>query len=120
VLAEEPRYLFPDREYHRPPYKGGDLPPSVQRDPRGFDLAYVEFDQLGDFWDRDQLAAASAAIKATAKTGNNILLIEYVHGWHNNAHEGDSERDPEERTLGRNSPPSKPENLASAHVISFA
>jgi hypothetical protein len=51
------------------------LPPSVEHDPRGFDLAFIEFDQQGDFWERDQLAAASAAIKAVARKGNQITLF---------------------------------------------
>lgn len=71
------------------------MPPSVEHDLRGFELAFIEFDQRGDFWERDQLAAASAAIKAVARKGNQILLIEYVHGWHNNAKEGDPGRDVE-------------------------
>ena len=100
VIAQEPRCFFPDQEYHRPPRnKTEGLPPCLQlNNPSGFDLAFIEFDQRGDFWDRDQLAADSAAIKAAAKTGKNILLIEYVHGWHNNAHEGNPDRDPQERT----------------------
>jgi hypothetical protein len=46
-----------------------------------YDLAYVEFDEQGDFWDRDQLARAVALVKQTRKP----LLVVYVHGWQNNA-----------------------------------
>jgi hypothetical protein len=49
--------------------------------PASYDLAYVEFDEQGDFWDRDQLARAVGLIKQTRKP----LLVVYVHGWQNNA-----------------------------------
>jgi len=48
---------------------------------RPYDLAYVEFDEQGDFWDRDQLRRAVEVIHLTTKP----LLVVYVHGWQNNA-----------------------------------
>ena len=48
---------------------------------RNYDLGYVEFDEQGDFWDRDQLARAVGLVKQTPKP----LLVIYVHGWQNNA-----------------------------------
>lgn len=48
---------------------------------RHYDLAYVEFDEQGDFWDRDQLRRAVEVIQRTSKP----LLVVYVHGWQNNA-----------------------------------
>ncbi len=48
---------------------------------RNYDLAYVEFDEQGDFWDRDQLKRAVDLIHGTSKP----LLVVYVHGWQNNA-----------------------------------
>lgn len=92
--------FFSDRPYHHALQEQHqastrrDLLPCVQHDPRGFDLAFVEFDQQGDFWDRNQLRDASNAIKGAARQGN-ILLVEYVHGWHNNAKEFDPKRDVE-------------------------
>ncbi len=48
-----------------------------------YDLAYIEFDEQGDFWDRDQLRRAVDLIKQEHKP----LLVVYVHGWQNNASE---------------------------------
>jgi hypothetical protein len=50
---------------------------------RDYDLAFIEFDEQGDFWDRQQLASAVGLIKQTRKP----LLVVYVHGWQNNASE---------------------------------
>jgi pimeloyl-ACP methyl ester carboxylesterase len=61
-------------------------PAAIERHPAGnggYDLAYVEFDEQGDFWDREQLARAVSLIKATRKP----LLVVYVHGWQNNAND---------------------------------
>jgi len=89
---------FPDRQYHSAfgndgKLKNEKLPSCVEHDSRGFDLLFVEFDERGDFWDRDQLADGSRAIKGQASNGKQILLIEYVHGWHNNALDNDPGRD---------------------------
>ncbi|MGI9089392.1 MAG: hypothetical protein ACR2HH_16900 [Chthoniobacterales bacterium] len=46
-----------------------------------YDLGYIEFDEQGDFWDRDQLKRAVELIHHTT----NPLLVVYVHGWQNNA-----------------------------------
>ena len=46
-----------------------------------YDLAYIEFDEQGDFWDRDQLRRAVELVKQKQKP----LLVVYVHGWQNNA-----------------------------------
>src|ERR1700693_1777792 len=96
IFAEQPHYFFPDTQYHEAGQKVGDLPPylppSVKHDCRGFDLAFVEFDQRGDFWNREQLGAASRKI---TERGEPVLLVEYVHGWHNNANEVDPRVDPD-------------------------
>ena len=106
VLAEGPTLFFRDRPFHSARSEDGSLkdprlPPSVEPRKLGqdYDLAFVEFDEHGDFWDRDQLRDASRAIKATAHEADarngNILLLEYVHGWHNNAQDHDPNRDVE-------------------------
>src|SRR3954462_3599460 len=46
-----------------------------------YDLAYVEFDEQGDFWDRDQLKRAVDLVQSKSRP----LLVVYVHGWQNNA-----------------------------------
>ena len=55
---------------------------------RNYRLSFVEFDERGDFWDRRQLAAASRAIR---KSNKPVLLVTFIHGWHNNADSGDVE-----------------------------
>src|SRR6266566_3910430 len=79
LMTAAPVY-FPDRQYHSAfgrdgKLKNEKLPSCVEHDPRGFDLLFVEFDERGDFWDRDQLANGSRAIKNQALNGKQILLI---------------------------------------------
>jgi hypothetical protein len=64
-------------------YRKGDaaVEPRSAAEGRQYDLAYVEFDEQGDFWDRDQLGRAVDVIQHTSKP----LLVVYVHGWQNNA-----------------------------------
>lgn len=64
-------------------YRKGDaaVEPRNAAEGRQYDLAYVEFDEQGDFWDRDQLRRAVEVIQHTTKP----LLVVYVHGWQNNA-----------------------------------
>src|SRR4051812_31185027 len=90
-VAADPIY-FADQPFHGP--ARADLPRSVEHDERGFDVAYIDFDQRGDFRDRDQLGYASHALKERAKGGHPIVLVEYVHGWHHNsaASDGDVKR----------------------------
>ena len=91
------RHYYPDAQYHlarsddRLEMKGMKEQCCVQEDSRGFDLAFIEFDQRGDFWDREQLAIARHQLKKRT-AGKKPLLVEYVHGWHHNAQE-DEERD---------------------------
>src|SRR5689334_7832311 len=55
---------------------------------RNYRLSFVEFDERGDFWDRKQLGEASRAIRESKKP---VLLVTFIHGWHNNADSGDVE-----------------------------
>lgn len=55
---------------------------------RNYRLSFVEFDERGDFWDRRQLGDASRAIRKSEKP---VLLVTFIHGWHNNADAGDVE-----------------------------
>ncbi len=50
---------------------------------RDYDIGFIEFDEQGDFWDRQQLASAVNLLKGTSRP----LLVVYVHGWQNNASE---------------------------------
>jgi pimeloyl-ACP methyl ester carboxylesterase len=55
---------------------------------RNYRLSFVEFDERGDFWDRKQLGDASRTIRNAKKP---VLLVTFIHGWHNNAASGDVE-----------------------------
>lgn len=51
-------------------------------------LAFLEFDEQGDFWDREQLRKTVQAIR---DTGRPILLVSYIHGWQNNSNSKDAD-----------------------------
>ncbi len=50
-------------------------------------LGFIEFDEQGDFWDRDQLHKTVQAIR---QTGRPVLLVTYIHGWQNNSNPRDA------------------------------
>ena len=50
-------------------------------------LGFIEFDEEGDFWDRDQLHKTVDAIRYT---GRPVLLVTYIHGWQNNSNPTDA------------------------------
>lgn len=51
-----------------------------------YTLAFVEFDEMGEFWDRAQLDRALHAIEAAKEQGGGQALVAvFVHGWKNNA-----------------------------------
>jgi hypothetical protein len=76
-LADE---FYPNQ---KPPLEQTAVSPS-----RNYRLSFVEFDERGDFWDRKQLGEASRAIRKSTKP---VLLVTFIHGWHNNADSGDVE-----------------------------
>ena len=49
-----------------------------------YQLSFIEFDERGDYWDRNQIRDASIKIK---QAGRPVLLIVFIHGWHNDASE---------------------------------
>jgi pimeloyl-ACP methyl ester carboxylesterase len=48
---------------------------------RGVQLSFIEYDDQGFPWDLNQRLSATAHISAT----KNLLLVVFVHGWHNDA-----------------------------------
>lgn len=51
-----------------------------------YDLAFVEFDEKGDYWDRAQLGYAYRQVKNLSRNSSKPpLLLIYIHGWQNNA-----------------------------------
>ncbi len=77
------------------PYHLGEAPsetvvtPATPKTARDiYRLAFIEFDEQGDFWDREQLRKTVQAIR---DTGRPILLVSYIHGWQNNSRESDAD-----------------------------
>jgi hypothetical protein len=51
-----------------------------------YSLAFIEFDEKGDFWDRQQLGYAYKQIENLSRNSTKPpLLFIYIHGWQNNA-----------------------------------
>ena len=52
-----------------------------------FSLAFVEFDDQGDFWDRNQLDALheSLDIESNRTDTDGLIIVVFVHGWKHNA-----------------------------------
>jgi hypothetical protein len=77
------------------PYHAGEAPsvtvvtPATPKTaPDIYRLAFIEFDEQGDFWDREQLRKTVQAIRFT---GRPVLLVTYIHGWQNNSREADAD-----------------------------
>ena len=47
-------------------------------------LGFVEFDELGWFWNRNQKVAVVDAIRDAAQT-QDLVIVVYAHGWNHNA-----------------------------------
>jgi hypothetical protein len=93
-------------------YRWGQVePPSVVLAPTDsgpkspkYDLAYLEFDDMGEFWTigdlqqfperphASQLAEVLELIKNRRQKGN-LVVIAFIHGWHNNASNYDETHD---------------------------
>lgn len=76
------------------PYHSGEAPTETAVTPAAvgtakdiYRLGFIEFDEQGDFWDRDQLRKTVQAIR---DTGRPILLVTYIHGWQNNSNPKDA------------------------------
>lgn len=82
VLTEQLTYLEFDRT------QTGAVQPDGTPIPFPYQLAFVEFDDRGEMFDRQQLDAAVAAIdqaKRNAPAGTHPVVALFVHGWKNNA-----------------------------------
>lgn len=55
----------------------------------GYKISFVEFDDQGWFWNRNQLEATKGMIKEESKK-DDLLIIIYIHGWKHNADYNDS------------------------------
>jgi len=73
---------------------------SAEKTSEPFDLAFIEFDDMGEFWtignlkktplkDNSQLEESLELIKMRKKeSGDKVVVITFIHGWRNNASEG--------------------------------
>jgi len=52
--------------------------------PDEYYLSFIEFDDQGQLWNRNQLHAVFNSYQPIAGT-NDVLLIAFIHGWHHNA-----------------------------------
>jgi len=50
-----------------------------------YSLAFVEFDDQGSLWDREQLDMVINRIDQEGEKPNGLLLVVFIHGWKNNA-----------------------------------
>ena len=61
------------------------IPPDLNKN-RIYSLAFVEFKNNGDLWDKRQLDEALRAIDdADRRSNHHALVITFLHGWKNNA-----------------------------------
>lgn len=86
--------LVPNKAYRRPPQSV--VPAAADTSSPNYDLAYLEFDDMGEFWTigdlhrfeanpaASQLEEALQLIETRKKT-RDVVVLTFIHGWHNNA-----------------------------------
>ena len=52
-------------------------------------LAFLEFDELGEMWDRSQLGKALDLIDKAKRANTPPIVVTFLHGWKNNADDRD-------------------------------
>ncbi|TFH89493.1 hypothetical protein [Vibrio ouci] len=65
----------------------GSIEPPAQGNP--YALAYIEVDDQGVFWDREQLERVKTYTQSLTRKQNTLIYV-YVHGWQHNANPKDS------------------------------
>lgn len=72
---------------------GKQLPAVERKSTAGLDylLGFIEFDDQGQLWCREQMKAVLAAIEEETNKPAGAKIIVYAHGWKHNAHEGDTD-----------------------------
>jgi hypothetical protein len=56
---------------------------------KGFDLAFVEFTERGNVFNRDRMQAVLDHVQTQANEAKGVAAIVFVHGWKHNASEDD-------------------------------
>ncbi|MFT5498398.1 MAG: hypothetical protein ACI9TH_003810, partial [Kiritimatiellia bacterium] len=75
VTPSQPLQPFITRSYE----------PALATNRTGKTFAVVEFDEQGELWQREQLSGLLTHIDEVKRSGQNVLLMLYVHGWNHNA-----------------------------------
>lgn len=65
---------------------------------REYLLGFIEFDDQGQLWDRNQMHSLLDKL-AGDETGDDLLMVVFVHGWKHSAEAGDGNIDSFRRTL---------------------
>jgi hypothetical protein len=89
-----------------PTLTGADCTNAVIEAGPEYKLGFVEFDDQGWFWNREQLKAVEQMIRTEAEIGqsNNaqgIVIVLFVHGWKNNAAYDNANVEMFRQTLGQ-------------------
>ena len=48
-------------------------------------MAFIEFDEQGEYWDRTQVDKAINLIKKAKTANDHTIVVTFIHGWKNNA-----------------------------------
>lgn len=66
-------------------------PLSIEQEP-SYTLAFIEFDDQGEMWDRSQLSRALDVIERADQYEDGCVVVTYIHGWQHNASQKDEEK----------------------------
>jgi hypothetical protein len=50
-----------------------------------YDLGFIEFDDQGYLFDREQKSAVMDRIRKIVASNNNVIMLTFIHGWNHNA-----------------------------------
>ena len=74
VCTYKPEDKCPDSSFARSNVTGG-----------SYDLGFIEFDDQGFLFDRDQKKAVMNRIREIAISNENVIMLTFIHGWNHNA-----------------------------------
>jgi len=74
---------------------------AIIEDNNDYSLAFVEFDDQGSLWDRQQLNKVINRINLEGKKSEGLLLVVFIHGWKHNAKADDGNVDDFRKSLSR-------------------
>lgn len=103
-------------------HPGANCTDAVIESTADYKLGFVEFDDQGSFWNRDQLKAIEKMIQSEAGIGQSggargIIMVLFVHGWKNNAAYGNTNVEMFRATLKELNQAEKIQNGGNARQI---